>query len=281
MLPLEAKTYFDSLTLATSADAWRELSSKQKEFERIEFSRGHGPGGAGFAARLSALYKDSLSARARAIADVLQNVHRSFNSPLDEGVDAQLLDWGARALADAYQGLEGAYMRYLQSFGIQLVQASGLDQTYPLAQATVSNSPRRYLWELRNVPSKRPHQPAVPVPTQVNIHNSGTIGALQTGAGSTANVQQQWVGGDTLELRAALAALREALERADDVEFDARRELIADVDNATTELQQERPNKEKLLRWLGGVAAAVGALGSVQPAYEVVKSLARALGLYL
>lgn len=281
MLPLEAKTYFDSLASTASADALRDLANEQEEFERGEFARGQGPDGAGFAARLSALYKDSLTTRARAIADVAQTVHRSFNSPLDEGVDAQLLDWSARTLADAYAGLEGTYMRHLQRFGIQLAQASGLDQTYTLAQATVANLSRRYLWELRNVPSKRPPQPEAPVATQISIHNSGTIGALQTGAGSTASVQQQWVGGDTSELRTALAALREALERAEEIELDERRELIADVDKAAAELQQEHPNKGKLLRWLGGVGAVVGAIGSVQPAYEAVKSVAGALGLPL
>lgn len=281
MLPLEAKTYFDSLVSAASADAWRDLANRQKEFERDEFSRGIQPNGSGFAARLSALYKASLAAHARAIADTLKTVHSSFDSPLDDGVDAQLLDWGACALADTYLGLEGAYIRYLQSFGIQLVPASGLDHNYALAQTTVANLPRRYLWELRNVPSKRPHQPAAPVPTQVNIHNSGTIGALQTGAGSTANVQQQWVGGDTSELRVALAALREALECAEDVAPDERRELIADLDNAAAELKQTHPDKGKLLRWLGGVSAVVSAIASVRPAYEAVQSLARALGIPL
>lgn len=281
VLPPEAKTYFDSLSSAASADAWSDLANRQKDFERNEFARGQRPGGTGFAARLSALYRESLSARARAIVDALTTVHGSFNSPLDEGVDAQMLDWGARALSDSYQGLEGAYARHLQSFGIQPVHASGLDQTYALAQATLANLPTRYLWELRNVPAKRPEQASTTSPTQVTIHNSGTIGALQTGASSTANIQMQWVGGDTSELRAALAALREALEGAQGVELETRRALIADVDSAVTELQQVRPNKGRLLRWLGGIGALVGALGSVQPAFEAVKSLARALGLPL
>ena len=279
MLPPEAKTYFDSLSSSASADAWTDLDKRQREFERLEFSQGHGPDGAGFAARLAVLYKESLSGRARAIVNALETVHKSFHSPLGDGVDAQLLDWGARALADAYQGLEGAYARHLQRFGVHTSHVVGLDHTYALAQATVANLPRRYLWELRNVPTKRPEQPTAAVPVHVTVHNSGTIGSLQTGAGSTAYVQQQWIEGDTSELRAALAALRDELERSEDVEPDICVELIADIDRASLELQQEKPIKGKLLRWLGGVGTVIGAVGSVQPAYEAVKALARVLGL--
>ncbi len=281
MLPLEAKTYFDYLVSSASADAWSELANKQKEFERDEFARGIQPDGSGFAARLSNLYRASLAAHARGIVESLKIVHTSFGSPLDNDVDAQLLNWGEHVLAATYEGLDGAYMRHLQSFGIQQVLSSRMEHAYGLAQVTVANSPRRYLWELRNVPSKRPNPPAATAPSQVNIHNSGTISALQLGTGSTANVQQQWVGGDTSELKTALAALRESLERAEDVKADERRELIADLDNAAAELTQTHPNKGKLLRWLGGVGAVVGALASVQPAYEVVRSLARALGVPL
>lgn len=280
MLPPEAETYFDSLSSASNADAWSELARRQKAFERDEFAQGHAPAGAGFAARLAALYAESLTARARAIVDILKTVHQSFNSPLDEGVDAQLQDWGARALSDAYHGLECGYLRHLQSFGIDPAHASGFSHAYALAQATVGTLPGRYLWELRNVPTKRPQPPAPAPLAPVVINNSGTIGALQTGAGSSASVQQ-WVGGDTAELRQALAALRVALERAQDVEADQRSELIADIDGAVVELQQENPNKGRLLRWLGGIGAVVGTIGSVQPAYDAVKAVARALGLPL
>ncbi|MES2715435.1 MAG: hypothetical protein V4795_06705 [Pseudomonadota bacterium] len=280
MLPPEAKTYFDSLSSASNADAWSELARRQKSFERDEFARGHAPAGAGFSARLAALYAESLTARAREIVEMLKTVHQSFNSPLDEGVDVQLRDWGARALSDARQGLEGGYLRHLQSFGIDPAHASGFSHAYALAQATVGTLPSRYLWELRNVPTKRPQPPASAQLAPVVINNSGTIGALQTGAGSSTNVQQ-WVGGDTSELRAALAALRETLERAQDVEADQRSVLVADVDGAVIELQQDKPNKGKLLRWLGGIGAVVQTAASVKPAYEAVQAVARALGLPL
>ncbi|WP_156373530.1 hypothetical protein [Pseudorhodoferax sp. Leaf267] len=220
-----------------------------------------------------------MSDRARAIATALETVPRSFQSPLENGVDAQLLDWGTRALKTADQGLEGAYVRHLGRFGVHVTHVVGLEHTYALAHATVANLVRRYLWALRNVPAKRPDQPTTAIPMPVIIHNNGTIGSLQTGAGSLAYVQQAWGDGEKIALLAGLANLRDSLDRAQDVAPDLRAELIADVDKASVELQQETPNKGRLLRWLGGIGAVIGTVGSVQPAYEAVKDLARALGL--
>jgi hypothetical protein len=269
------------LCSAASAEEGIALSKRQKEFERDQFAEGKRPGSGAFAARLAMLYKESLSTRATAIVEALKTVHSSFGGPLDEGVDAQLADWGARALADAYQGLEGAYARHLRSFGVELSCVPGLDHTYALAQATVANLPRRHLWELRNVPSRRPQPAGLNSSSQVTIHNSGTIGVVQTGAGSIANVQQQWIEGDTSALRSALASLRQALEQSPDVDPEMRQSLLADIDSAGVELQRDQPSRGKLLRWLGGIGASVGTLANIQPAYEAVKSLARALGIPL
>ncbi|MEQ1685759.1 MAG: hypothetical protein ABL916_19100 [Burkholderiaceae bacterium] len=281
VLPPEAKTYFDKLWSDQSANAAMSFSRQQSAFEKAETAKGRGPGGAGFAARLSALYKEDLKRRASTIAETLTKVHQSFNSPLGDGVDAQLQDWGARALSDAYQGLEGGYLRHMQRFGLHEIHASGLDHTYSLAQVTVANSPSRYLWELRHVPTMRPQQPTPPAPAPVNIHNHGSIGAVQTGAGSTANVQQLWVQGDTAALQSALDTLRMALERAQGLDADMQRDLVADIDRARAELGEEKPSKGRLLRWLGGVGAVVQVAGSIQPAYAAVKGLANGLGIPL
>lgn len=281
VLPPDAKTYFDTLWSAQSADAAIDFSRRQNEFEKAEFAKGRGPGGAGFAARLSVLYKEDLSQRASTIAATLKKVHQSFNSPLGDDVDGQLRDWGACALSDAYQGLEGGFLRYMQGFGLQEIHASGLDHTYALAQATVFNLPSRYLWELRHVPIKRPQQPTPSAPAPVTINNHGSIGAVQTGPGSTANVLQQCVQGDTAALQSALETLRMALERAQALDADMQRDLVADIDRAYAELREEKPSKGRLLRWLGGIGAVVQGAGSIQPAYAAVKVLANQLGIPL
>lgn len=264
---------------SANADAWSDLAERQKAFERSEFAKGRSPAGAGFAARLAAVYAENLEARARAIVDALKTVHQAFQSPVDDGIDAQLRDWGRQALSSAFQGLESGYVRHLRRFGIEPADARGFDLDYARAQAFVGSAPARYMWELRHVPAKRPTLPTAST-AQLVINNSGTIGAVQTGPGALANVQQ-WVSGDTSELQSALAALRDALERAHEVETSQRAELIADVESAVIELRREVPNKGRLLRWLGGIGAVVQTTASVQPAFDAVKSLARALGIPL
>ena len=134
MLPPEAKAYFDTLWSARTADTATAFWRRQTESEKAEFAKGRGPGGRGFAARLSPLYREDLSHRATAIVDTLKMVHQSFGSPLDDGVDAQLRDWGVRALSEAYQGLEGGFLRRMQSFGLQDTYSSGLDHSYSLGK---------------------------------------------------------------------------------------------------------------------------------------------------
>jgi hypothetical protein len=169
----------------------------------------------------------------------------------------------------------------MQRFGLQEIHASGLEHIYSLAQVTVANLPSKYLWKLRNVPAMRPQQPAPPASSTVNITNHGSINVLQTGPGSTAHVQQQWITGDTTALQSALATLRGALEHAQGLEAETQRELVADIDHARAELREEKPNREKLLRWLGRIGAVVGAVASVQPAYEAVKAVALTLGIHI
>lgn len=279
MLPDNAKAYFDSLWSAQSAEVYSSLSHRQQEFEQAEHQRGQSPNGTGYAARLSTLYKEDLSQRARTIAETLKKVHQAFDSPLDDGVDAQLRDWGTTALARAREGLEEAYLRHLQRYGLEDIHPIGLEHVYACGQATVKNLLARYLWELRNVPAMHPKRQEAE--GSVIVNNHGSIGAVQIGAGSTANVQQQWVQGDTAALRSALDTLRAALEHTPGLEADMQRELVTNIDRAHAELGKEQPHKGKLLIWLGGIGTAVQVAASIQPAYDAVKGLAGALGIAL
>lgn len=287
MLPETAKVYFESLWTRQSADAWSNLSKRQRDFERVEIARGHSLSGSGYAARLSSIYKEDLTHRARVIVETLRRVHWDFDSPLDEGVAGQLCEWGARAVDDARDGLEVAYVQHLQRLGLQNIHPIELEYAYASARAAVHNELTHQLWEQRNVPRRHPHHQRSGAPVTVmntfnnTINNSGTIGAVQTGPGAVADVQQQWIQGSSSDLREALGALRDALNGAQELDSEARRGLVGNIDNAIAELQQERSNVQRLLAWLGGIGAAVDTIASIQPAYEAVKAWARALGIPL
>lgn len=275
-LPDDATTYFNNLCSIGFAEAWTELARTQKEFEREEVTRGRGIGGAGFAARLAKLYENDLSKRTQIIVANLKQVHADFREPLAPGVDEQLKELGIAALRQQYQGLDGAYLRHLNHCGSSTIYPSGLDQKYPLHHATVHNQIVQYLWKLRKVPMK---SPALPLNQSTFIFN-GSVGAVQTGLNATANVQQ-WMQGDSAALAQAFQELRTAIGGEPGLNSKDKDELVADIDQAEAELKAENPSKSRLLKWLGGVAAVVQTIGSAQPAFEVVRTAAKALGLPL
>jgi hypothetical protein len=272
----DAMTYFNNLCSSGFADAWTELARTQTEFEREEVARGRRIGGAGFAARLAMLYENDFSKRTQIIVANLKQVHTDFCAPLTPAVDVQLTELGIETLRQQYQGLDGAYLRHLSRFGYSIIPPSGLDQKYVLNQATIKNQIVQYLWTLRSVPMK---SPVLPVSKTTLIFN-GPVGAVQTGPNAIANVQQ-WMQGGPEALGEALQQLRNAIGRSSGPNFKDKDELVAGIDKAEAELKSENPSKSRLLKWLGGVATAVQTIGSAQPAFEVVRAAARALGLPL
>ena len=121
--------------------------------------------------------------------------------------------------------------------------------------------------------------PALPLNQSTFIFN-GSVGAVQTGLNATANVQQ-WMQGDSAALAQAFQQLRTAIGGEPGLNSKDKDELVADIDKAEAELKAENPSKSRLLKWLGGVAAVVQTIGSAQPAFEVVRTAAKALGLPL
>ena len=277
MLPDDAVTHFNNLCNADLADVSTDFARLQQEFERGEFSRGRAPGGAGFAARLAKLYAGDFAKRTNIIVTNLKKIHADFGYPLDDDIDGQLTNLGDKTLSQQFQCLEGAYVRHLQRFGVAAVHPSGLDQKYPLHQASVHNLIGRYLWTMRKVPMKS----QTPSVNQTNVTINGPVGSVQTGSHAVANVQQHWSQGDADNLVQALHELRTAIGGAHSLDAAAKADLIADIDKAQTELKAASSGTPRLLKWLGGIGAAVQAIASAQPAFEAVRNAARALGIPL
>lgn len=275
-LPDDAITHFNNLCSTKFADASAELACAQKEFQQEETTRGRGMGGAGFAARLAKLYADDLTKRTQIIVANLKMTHADFGTPLAPGVDTLLTDLGIKALSQQFQGLDGEYHRYLSRLELPGNHSSGLDQKYPMHQATVHNLISQHFWTLRSVPMKSPIQPL----GQPTIIINGSVGAVQTGSNATANVQQRTLG-DSSALLEALQQLRTSVCGAPELNSKEKDELLTDIDKAQAELKVENPSKSKLINWLGGFAAVVQTIGSAQPAFELVRAAAKALGLPL
>jgi len=266
MLPPEAKVYFDNLWAEASSNAWRDISQDQEQFQRQEFSSGQRAGDGSYAARLVVVYRDNLSARATSIADALKSVHHSFGSPLDKDVDAQLGDWGVRALSETYRQLEAAYARHLQRFGVQLAHAAGLDLTYTLAQAAVADSLARYLWALRHVPAK--HPTATQQERQImqqNTYNISDVNGSQIQINSDGSTQAQTnhLINDVETVKGLIEDLSGVLDRVS-VSGPAEAELRAELATLRAQANSPKPKWEIIRSTARSIKAiAEGAAGNI------------------
>lgn len=141
------------------------------------------------------------------------------------------------------------------------------------ALAEVASEIRLFLLTLKKRPAAIPYSP------QFNFHNS-TIGSVQTGDKSVANVQFQ-TGVAEAELIKALDIVSQSLERIGDIPGCDRAEIIELVTEGKTELAKERPNKTKLATYLPAISQALSIVSDLKPAYEGLKTAAKALGYQL
>lgn len=268
MLPAAAVTFFNHLCTDGFTEQWRQLGDVQREFERKE-TAGRGQG---YAARLAPMYREQLKSRGRVIVDAAKAMHKRFGLPNDEATATDVKGLAAGTLQAQVESLLGAYERHLRPFGIS--PASDLfAHESPLTHAFVLNAIGRHFWTLRNVPEQK--EPST-VPTMTF---NGPVGAVQTGANAVANVTQSWSDENVASLVRALADFKALLESTPDVDADLRVDLVRDVESASTELATQTPNVRRLMRWLGGVGAAVQTIGALQPAWQAVQAGLRALGL--
>jgi len=141
------------------------------------------------------------------------------------------------------------------------------------ALAEVASEIRLFVLTLKKRPVQIPYSP------QFNFHNS-TIGALQTGDQSTANVQFQ-TGVASEDLIKALDIVLQSLDGIGDIPGQNKAEIIELVADGKSELAKEKPNQTKLGSYLGTIGQALSIVANLKPAYEGLKTAANACGFHL
>lgn len=270
MLPDAAVTHYRHLCSEGFADGAQRLHEEQKAFDLKET----GGRGAGYAARLAAIYVSEFKRSANIIADAIKEAHGRFNLSLSEDTQQAMLGLADKTLKAQADAFAGAYTRHIERFGLSS-EKDCLGHQRQLSDAFVQTTLRRFFWTLENVPMPKD----LPASTTMNFH--GTVGAVQTGAQSTANVSQSWSNENVTAVVAALAQFKDLLAKATDVDAELRGELLTDIDSASHELVVGAPNVARISRWLGGIGATVQTVGSLQPAWDGVKACLRAIGLPL
>ena len=115
--------------------------------------------------------------------------------------------------------------------------------------------------------------------SQYNFY--GTVGTVQTGASSQANVVQNIGASDQDALLKALELTDTALRNAAHLGERQQNELLEIVAECKAELGSKSPNNTKLLTMFGVLATSVQAVASAQPAYHALKAALLPLGVTL
>lgn len=119
-------------------------------------------------------------------------------------------------------------------------------------------------------------------PDRTSVYNfySG-VGAVQTGPGSIANVVQHIGSQEKEALQEALTAVRDALSILSGTKDFPKEDVIELVDEAHTEVAKPTPNRVKLSSMLSTIGETIRVVGSMNGAYQLLKTALLPLGITL
>lgn len=131
-----------------------------------------------------------------------------------------------------------------------------------------------FILKLKVKPVELPYTP------QINIHNS-SIGALQTGNESVANVNQKIDTEINKSLLEALINISEALRSMGSLPQNDIQEITELVNDGIQEIKKDNPNSSKLKAFVSTIGNAISFTADLKPAYESLKTAAIMIGLTL
>lgn len=151
------------------------------------------------------------------------------------------------------------------------IQLSQLREAYGRAQLKQSSRLRLLVMLAQNELAAA--SPPSGASSMVTIN--GSVGMVQTGAGSFGQVVQNFAAPSMDEVFAALDALEQAIRQSAGAEQQSQGlELVQDLKD---QVAREAPNKLKVSSLLGGLTTLVSVMADVQPAWDTVQRWASAL----
>lgn len=123
-------------------------------------------------------------------------------------------------------------------------------------------------------------KPRAPSVTHNAFTFNGQIGAVQTGEGSVANVQQTSGANPFADLKAALQTLLQELPKSD-LPVSERQDAEELIGKTIQEINSEKPSKGVVKALCSGLATTVQTLGSASAAYALVSAAFTHYGISL
>lgn len=166
-----------------------------------------------------------------------------------------------RSIVDYTAEVEAHIQKAAASVGLNPAKFSDpVAEAARLALANVQNEIMLFTLSLQKAPVKENYSP------QFNISNS-TVGAIQTGSGSIANVSVE-IASETAAVIAALDLITKELAKLVDLSSVDKQQILELVDDSKAELLKERPNVRKLSAVLPAISAAISVFADLRPATE-------------
>ncbi len=243
----------------------------------IEFSR---RGTLQSSARLHAVRRtlaEELSARGTLLLGMIQRTHHILGASLTDTLLDDLkreahihIDEDSRELTDILQ-------RVLANLGPLKMSQFTMEQEALRVTWKVDAELDLYVSGLRAQAAKT----MTSGQSVINMNISGPVGAVQTGAGSTAHIAQNLGTEDRIALEAALAVLQDQLNNSTAINAGVQDEVQTLVDQSKTELKKEKPALAVLRAMLSSAATTIQTVADMQPAYRALKTTLVPLGVLL
>lgn len=128
---------------------------------------------------------------------------------------------------------------------------------------------------------RRAPQTITPGATPVVNNFYAPVGAVQTAPHSIASVVQNISATEQRAVLEALSAVEHALAALVDVSGVAPKEVVEVIADVRNEVQRPRPNRLRLTQLASGLATTIQTLGSMRPAYDLLKAALAPLGILL
>jgi hypothetical protein len=125
------------------------------------------------------------------------------------------------------------------------------------------------------------HKKTITAPPSQTVHVSGNIGALQLGSHAVAHVTQQNWESDGKALRGAIDQFAESLLSVHGADRERALQAVAITNQAKLVVHSHTPNPALLHGLLLGLSYTVQTISAAKPAWELIRSAARPLGIEL
>ncbi len=223
---------------------------------------------------VSKIYESELAVQGALAWQVLRECIIAANIELGSDEGALAKEWISRKLAASAAEMKRVWAEDQSlKFSVVIPFETHLDEAVQRVLNKTATDIDLYV--LASEGASSPEAPR----TSVVIQNLGTIHALQTGAGSVANISQSFTQTDQEALRAALETVRTALEILDKTQHPGKDEVLGLVAELNTEATKERPNSLKVASGLSAIGQSISTVAALKPAYETIKGVAALFGV--